>query len=88
METHSGLCPSCDRPCALTDSQGARLLAFGILLGEVIGKLNLGSDGQIFPELEIEEWDQLAQLADWLQEEGIKQQRREGLPPLRLVSSA
>lgn len=88
IEMDAGICPCCDQPCALTDSHGARLAAWGIDLGMMIGRLNCRSDGLLVAEVDLDELDQLAQLADWLQEEGILQQRREAQPPLRLVRSA
>lgn len=87
METTSGLCPSCDSPCPVTDSHGAKIAAWGIELGQVLGRLNCMIDGMKI-EIDLDELDHLAQLADWLQEEGIRQQRREAQPPLQLVRSA
>jgi hypothetical protein len=38
-------------------------------------------------ELSPDELEQLEDLGDWLQEEGIRQEHREGQPPLQLVSA-
>ena len=78
--------PSCGHPCQLTHSAGARLQAWGRVVSVVVGNLECVVSRKI--AVDAEDLDQLAQLADWLHEEGAQQQAREATPPLRLIKSA
>ncbi len=85
-EPDLGGCPNCGRACGLTYSAGARLEAWGRVVAVVVGNLECVTSKRI--AVDTDDLDQLAQLADWLHQEGARQRQREATPPLRLVRSA